>query len=66
LCPSCVSVESRIGQQVVKVLRRRGHEIIDDHEWFGTKLQAIRLDRNHAVIQAAASLRGIDTYAMGW
>jgi gamma-glutamyltranspeptidase/glutathione hydrolase len=61
---SCV-VESRIGDDVIAELRRRGHDVTVGDPWSEGRLCAVTRDPETGVLAAAANPRGMQGYAAG-
>ena len=64
--PGKVVAESRIGQEVIAELERRGHEVAMAGEWAHGKVMGIRFDKQRGVILGGASAKGNIGYAFGW
>ncbi len=63
--PGAVTVESRIGEETVAELRRRGHEVTVAGPWTEGRLCAVARDPETGVLSAAANPRGMQGYAVG-
>ncbi|MFJ3708264.1 MULTISPECIES: gamma-glutamyltransferase family protein [unclassified Streptomyces] len=63
--PGSVTVESRIGQDVIDELRRRGHDVTVGDAWSEGRLCAVARDPGTGVLSAAANPRGMQGYAVG-
>ncbi len=63
--PGSVTVESRIGDEVVAGLRRRGHLVTVGDAWSEGRLCAVARDPESGVLSAAANPRGMQGYAVG-
>ncbi|MFD4708544.1 gamma-glutamyltransferase family protein [Streptomyces sp. NPDC058430] len=63
--PGSVTVESRVGEDVVEELRRRGHEVTVGAPWSEGRLCAVARDPETGVLSAAANPRGMQGYAVG-
>ncbi|MEU5426486.1 gamma-glutamyltransferase [Streptomyces olivoreticuli] len=63
--PGSVTVESRIGEPVVKELRRRGHDVTVAASWSQGRLCAVARDPETGLLSAAANPRGMQGYAVG-
>ncbi|MFE5045031.1 gamma-glutamyltransferase family protein [Streptomyces sp. NPDC056637] len=63
--PGSVTVESRVGEDVVEELRRRGHEVTVGEPWSEGRLCAVARDPETGVLSAAANPRGMQGYAVG-
>ncbi|MFJ9038241.1 gamma-glutamyltransferase family protein [Streptomyces sp. NPDC102406] len=63
--PGSVTVESRMDQEVVAELRRRGHEVTVADAWSEGRLCAVARDPRTGVLSAAANPRGMQGYAVG-
>jgi gamma-glutamyltranspeptidase/glutathione hydrolase len=60
-----VVVESRIGDDVITELRRRGHTVTVSGPWSLGRLSAVSRDPGTGVLRAAANPRGMQGYAAG-
>ncbi len=65
MTPGEVVVESRIGDDVVTELRRRGHTVTVAGPWSLGRLSAVSRDPETGVLRAAANPRGMQGYAAG-
>ncbi|WP_245177140.1 gamma-glutamyltransferase family protein [Geodermatophilus sp. DF01_2] len=65
MTPGEVVVESRIGDDVVAELRRRGHTVTVSGPWSLGRLSAVSRDPGTGVLRAAANPRGMQGYAAG-
>ena len=65
MTPGEVVVESRIGDEVVAELRRRGHTVTDAGPWSLGRLSAVSRNPETGVLRAAANPRGMQGYAAG-
>ncbi len=65
LSPGELAVESRIGEDVIAELRRRGHRVVVSEPWSLGRLSAVSRDPETGVVRAAANPRGAQGYAMG-
>jgi gamma-glutamyltranspeptidase/glutathione hydrolase len=63
--PGRVVVEDRIGEDVVRELERRGHEVQVQPPWSLGRLSAVARDRRSGLLRAAANPRGMQGYAAG-
>ncbi|MEV0091113.1 gamma-glutamyltransferase family protein [Streptomyces sp. NPDC050738] len=63
--PGSLTVESRIGDDVVAELRRRGHDVTVGDAWSEGRLCAVARDPRTGVLSAAANPRGMQGYAVG-
>ncbi|MEV6104001.1 gamma-glutamyltransferase [Streptomyces sp. NPDC051940] len=63
--PGSVTVESRIGPDVLDGLRRRGHDVTVAHPWSEGRLCAVARDPETGLLSAAANARGMQGYAVG-
>ncbi|GAA2057670.1 gamma-glutamyltransferase [Streptomyces cheonanensis] len=63
--PGSVTVESRIGEETIAGLRRRGHEVTVGGPWTEGRLCAVGRDPERGVLLAAANPRGAQGYAVG-
>ncbi|GAA1359714.1 gamma-glutamyltransferase family protein [Streptomyces beijiangensis] len=63
--PGSVTVESRIGEDVIEELRRRGHDVTVGDAWSEGRLCAVARDPRTGVLSAAANPRGMQGYAVG-
>ncbi|MFJ8276995.1 gamma-glutamyltransferase family protein [Streptomyces griseoviridis] len=63
--PGSVTVEARIGADVVEELRRRGHDVTVGDPWSEGRLCAVARDPRTGVLSAAANARGMQGYAVG-
>jgi gamma-glutamyltranspeptidase/glutathione hydrolase len=61
--PGQLVVESRLDEDVVAALRRRGHEVIVSGPWSLGRLSAVA--REGTTLRAAANARGAQGYAVG-
>ncbi|KOG64547.1 gamma-glutamyltransferase [Streptomyces griseoflavus] len=65
MAPGSVTVESRIGTDVIGELRRRGHRVTVGDAWSEGRLSAVARDPETGVLSAAANPRGMQGYAVG-
>src|SRR3954447_2970426 len=65
MTPGEVVVESRIGDDVVAGLRRRGHAVTVSGPWTLGRLSAVSRDPETGILRAAANARGMQGYAAG-
>ncbi|GAA1917793.1 gamma-glutamyltransferase [Streptomyces sodiiphilus] len=63
--PGSVTVESRVGEETVAALRRRGHDVTVGGAWTEGRLCAVARDPETGVLSAAANPRGMQGYAVG-
>ncbi|MEH0473798.1 gamma-glutamyltransferase [Streptomyces sp. B21-097] len=63
--PGSVTVESRMPAEVVRELRRRGHDITLGDPWSEGRLCAVARDPATGILSAAANPRGMQGYAVG-
>ncbi|WP_328333208.1 MULTISPECIES: gamma-glutamyltransferase family protein [unclassified Streptomyces] len=63
--PGSVTVESRIGEETIAELRRRGHDVTVGEAWSEGRLCAVARDPRTGVLSAAANPRGMQGYAVG-
>jgi gamma-glutamyltranspeptidase/glutathione hydrolase len=63
--PGRVVVESRVGEEVIADLRRRGHDVIVGPPWSEGRLCAVGRDPDTGFLSAAANPRGRQGYAAG-
>ncbi|MFJ9906001.1 gamma-glutamyltransferase family protein [Streptomyces sp. NPDC101152] len=63
--PGSVTVESRLGTEVIEELRRRGHDVTVGDPWSEGRLCAVARDPRTGVLSAAANPRGMQGYAVG-
>ncbi|MFI0235433.1 gamma-glutamyltransferase family protein [Streptomyces sp. NPDC016845] len=63
--PGSVTVESRMAEEVVAELRRRGHDVTVGDAWSEGRLCAVARDPRTGVLSAAANPRGMQGYAVG-
>jgi gamma-glutamyltranspeptidase/glutathione hydrolase len=63
--PGEVVVESRLGDDVVAGLRRRGHDVTVSGPWTLGRMSAVSRDPETGVLRAAANPRGMQGYAAG-
>ncbi|MFP5371727.1 MAG: gamma-glutamyltransferase, partial [Actinomycetes bacterium] len=65
MTPGEMVVESRIGDDVVADLRRRGHSVVVSDGWSLGRLSAVSRDPETGILRAAANPRGMQGYAAG-
>ena len=65
MTPGGMVVESRIGDDVVEDLRRRGHSVTVSDAWSLGRLSAVSRDPETGILRAAANPRGMQGYAAG-
>ncbi|MER6074056.1 gamma-glutamyltransferase [Streptomyces sp. NPDC001817] len=63
--PGSVTVESRMHEDVIEELRRRGHDVTVGPAWSEGRLCAVARDPETGVLSAAANPRGMQGYAVG-
>jgi gamma-glutamyltranspeptidase/glutathione hydrolase len=63
--PGRVVVEERLGEDVVRELERRGHEVQVQPGWSLGRLSAVARDARTGTLRAAANPRGMQGYAAG-
>ncbi|MCQ9181822.1 gamma-glutamyltransferase [Streptomyces sp. IBSBF 2953] len=63
--PGSVTVESRMPAEVVRELRRRGHDVTLGDPWSEGRLCAVARDPATGILSAAANPRGMQGYAVG-
>ncbi|MGW0734536.1 gamma-glutamyltransferase family protein [Streptomyces sp. NPDC002851] len=63
--PGSVTVESRIGDEIIEDLRARGHDVTVGGPWSEGRLCAVARDPRTGVLSAAANPRGMQGYAVG-
>ncbi|MDE0026049.1 MAG: gamma-glutamyltransferase, partial [Spirochaetaceae bacterium] len=64
--PGRVEAESRIPEETLAELRRRGHEVRLIEGWSNGKPLAIHCHVDRGLILGAATARNNIAYAMGW
>ena len=64
--PGEINLEPRIGEEVAKGLRERGHKVVFGKAWSHGRCLAIRYDPESGVRYGGASPRTGDPYAIGW
>ncbi|WP_222195640.1 gamma-glutamyltransferase family protein [Modestobacter italicus] len=65
MTPGEVVVESRVGDDVIAELRRRGHTVTVSDPWSLGRLSAVSVDPETGVLRAGANPRGMQGYAVG-
>src|SRR3954465_944073 len=65
MTPGEVVVESRLGEDVIGELRRRGHTVTVTDAWSLGRLSAVSVHPETGVLRAAANPRGMQGYAVG-
>ncbi|MFI9511057.1 gamma-glutamyltransferase family protein [Nocardia sp. NPDC052566] len=65
MSPGSVIVESRIGDDIIADLERRGHQVTVGGPWSEGRLCAVARDRRTGVLSAGANPRGMQGYAAG-
>ncbi|MDQ8705598.1 gamma-glutamyltransferase [Streptomyces sp. LHD-70] len=63
--PGSLTVESRLGADVIAELRERGHDVTVGEPWSEGRLCAVARDPRTGVLSAAANARGMQGYAVG-
>ncbi|RFU86523.1 gamma-glutamyltransferase family protein [Streptomyces triticagri] len=63
--PGSVTVEDRIGADVIDGLRARGHHVTVGGPWSEGRLCAVARDPRTGILSAAANPRGMQGYAVG-
>ena len=63
--PGKVTVEDRLGPDVVAGLRARGHDAVVADGWSLGRLSAVSRDAEDGLLRAAANPRGMQGYAVG-
>ncbi|GGS03186.1 gamma-glutamyltransferase [Streptomyces humidus] len=63
--PGSVTVESRMPAEVVRELRRRGHDVTLGDPWSEGRLCAVARNPATGILSAAANPRGMQGYAVG-
>src|SRR3982750_1821055 len=63
--PGEVVVESRLGDDAIAELRRRGHDVTVSGPWTLGRLSAVSRDPETGILRAAANPRGMQGYAGG-
>ncbi|OJY39804.1 gamma-glutamyltransferase [Pseudonocardia sp. 73-21] len=63
--PGSVVVESRIGEETIAELRRRGHDVTVAPPWSEGRISAVARDPESGVLSAGANPRGMQGYAAG-
>ena len=64
--PGRVEAESRIPEETLAELRRRGHDVVQSDGWSHGKPLAIHCHIDRGLILGAATARNNIAYAMGW
>ena len=65
MTPGELVVESRVGEDVLAELRRRGHGVTVADGWSLGRLSAVSIDPETGVLRAGANPRGMQGYAVG-
>jgi gamma-glutamyltranspeptidase/glutathione hydrolase len=65
MTPGELVVESRVGDDVLEELRRRGHAVTVADPWSLGRLSAVSRDPETGILRAAANPRGMQGYAAG-
>ncbi len=63
--PGSVVVESRIGEETITELRRRGHDVTVAPPWSEGRISAVARDPETGIVSAGANPRGMQGYAAG-
>lgn len=63
--PGELLIESRVGEDVLEELRRRGHSIVVEDEWSLGRVSAAGRALSRGGLKAAANPRGMQGYAVG-
>lgn len=63
--PKELVVESRLGEDTIRELRERGHDVVDAGPWALGRLSAVSRDAASGILRAAANPRGMQGYAVG-
>jgi gamma-glutamyltranspeptidase / glutathione hydrolase len=63
--PGSVSVEGRVGSEVVDDLRGRGHRVTVEDDWSLGRISAAGREGDSGIVKAAANARGMQGYAVG-
>ncbi len=63
--PASLTVESRIGDDVIGGLRARGHDVTVVGPWMLGRLSCVGIDRDRGWMYAASNSRGAQGYAAG-
>lgn len=63
--PGSVTVEARMGAEVIEELLRRGHDVTVGDAWSEGRLCAVARDPETGILSAAANPRGMQGYAVG-
>jgi len=63
--PASLTIEARAGDEVVRELRRRGHQVQVAPPWSQGRLSAVARDPERGLLKAAASPRLMQGYAVG-
>jgi gamma-glutamyltranspeptidase/glutathione hydrolase len=62
--PGSLYIERRIGEQVLRDLADRGHQVRAEGDWSLGRLSAVRRDSS-GMVRSAANPRGMQGYAVG-
>jgi gamma-glutamyltranspeptidase/glutathione hydrolase len=65
MTPGELVVESRLGEDVIAELRRRGHAVTVADGWSLGRMSAVSIDPETGVLRAGANPRGMQGYAVG-
>ena len=63
--PASLTVEARAGEEAIRELRRRGHDVVVAPPWSLGRLCAAARDPERGLLSAAANPRGMQGYAVG-
>jgi gamma-glutamyltranspeptidase / glutathione hydrolase len=63
--PKELVVESRLGEDTIRELSERGHDVVDAGPWALGRLSAVSRDHATGILKAAANPRGMQGYAVG-
>ena len=63
--PKELVVESRLGEDTIRELSERGHDVVDAGPWALGRLSAVSHDHATGILKAAANPRGMQGYAVG-
>ena len=65
MTPGELVVESRLGEDTIAELRRRGHTVSVSDAWSLGRMSAVSIDHETGVLRAGANPRGMQGYAVG-
>ena len=65
MTPGELVVESRLGEDVIAELRRRGHQVSVSDAWSLGRMSAVSIDPETGILRAGANPRGMQGYAVG-